>query len=111
MMDIQKLYSQRFIDTGLEKRDRVWKILCERFFDPLINPESTVLDLGCGYGEFINNVRCKHKLAVDLNPDIAAGLDQCVKFYKLFVSKLHERATESVNLVFTSYVLYHLATK
>jgi ubiquinone/menaquinone biosynthesis C-methylase UbiE len=111
MTDIQKLYAQRFVDTGLEKRDRVWKVLCERFFDPLINPDSTVLDLGCGYGEFINNVRCKHKIAVDMNPDAAARLHSEIKFYKSSATDLGVVDTDSIDAVFTSNVLEHLSSK
>jgi len=111
MTDIQKLYADRFANTGLEKRDRVWKVLCERFFDPLIDPDSTVLDLGCGYGEFINNVRCSHKLALDVNPDAAAHLDPSVKFYRKSLTDLAEIASDTVDTVFTSNVLEHLANK
>ena len=32
-----------------------------------------VLDLGCGYGEFINNVSCTKKFAMDLNPTARRG--------------------------------------
>jgi SAM-dependent methyltransferase len=111
MTDVQKLYANRFIDTGLEKRDRVWKVLCERFFDRLIDADDTVLDLGCGYGEFINNVRCRHKLAVDANPDAAARLNSGVRFYERFITELDVFENDSVDTVFTSNVLEHLASK
>ena len=111
MTDIQKLYANRFADTGLEKRDRVWKVLCERFFDRLIDPDSTVLDLGCGYGEFINNIRCGHKLAVDVNPDAAAHLDPSVTFHRKSLTDLADIASDSIDTVFTSNVLEHLASK
>ncbi|MGA8552637.1 MAG: hypothetical protein WB678_20630, partial [Stellaceae bacterium] len=78
MADIQRLYALRFADIGLQKRQRVWKVLCNCFFNALIGSDSTVLDLACGYGEFINNVRCGRKFAVDVNPDAAANLDECV---------------------------------
>jgi len=34
-------------------------------------PESVVLDLGCGYCEFINNICAAKKFGMDLNPDAA----------------------------------------
>src|ERR1700679_1449574 len=65
--DLQKLYSTRF--TGQEAyRDRVWKILTSEFFSRWIKPSDTILDLGCGYGEFINNVKATKKYGMDLNP-------------------------------------------
>lgn len=111
MTDIQKLYANRFIDTGLEKRKRVWKALCEQFFDPLIDADGTVLDLGCGYGEFINNVRCRHKIAVDVNPDAAAHLHSDVRFFRTRVTDLSAIGADSIDTVFTSNMLEHLTSK
>jgi hypothetical protein len=37
------------------RRNTLWKTLCESFFQRYVRPEHTVLELGCGYGEFINN--------------------------------------------------------
>jgi hypothetical protein len=56
MADLQKIYSERFSMTGLDKRRRVWKILCRAFFDSYLSPELTVVDLACGYGEFMGIV-------------------------------------------------------
>ena len=39
-----------------------------------------VLDLGCGYGEFINQVRARRKIAMDLNPDAPSHLAPGVEF-------------------------------
>ena len=105
MADIQKLYALRFTDTGLEKRKRVWKVLCDRFFNGLINADSTVLDLACGYGEFINNVRCGRKLAVDLNPNAQANLDAGVEFYESPATDLTLIDDDSIDTVFTSNFL------
>src|ERR1039457_733784 len=52
-MDLIAIYQERFTKTGLGKRDQVWKALCRSFFDPLIGSDKIVLDLACGYGEFI----------------------------------------------------------
>ena len=54
---------------GLEEyRNDVWKVLVNQFFGKWINPDDTILDLGCGYGEFINHTNAKVKHAMDLNP-------------------------------------------
>jgi hypothetical protein len=53
-MDLPAIYRHRFEATGLDKRNRVWKVLCQYFFNPMIGPDQDVLDLACGYGEFIN---------------------------------------------------------
>ena len=70
MPNLKAIYSSRFRSTGLEKRQRVWNVLCDRFFDRIVDgADKTVLDLACGYGEFINAINAKHKIGVDLNPD------------------------------------------
>jgi ubiquinone/menaquinone biosynthesis C-methylase UbiE len=56
--NLQQLYAIRFGDTGLAKRDRVWRVLCEDFFNALVEPGGVVLDLACGYGEFIRKGLC-----------------------------------------------------
>ena len=106
--NLQQLYALRFADTGLDKRKRVWKILCEDFFNKLINPENTVLDLACGYGEFINNVRCRRKIAVDVNPDAQTYLNDEVMFVECPATNLTKLADDSVDTVFTSNFLEHL---
>ena len=79
MIDIQTLYSQRFHEAGLERRRRVWRVLCDEFFSRLVEPNDSVLDLACGYGEFINAVRAKQRIGIDLNPDAARFLDSAVR--------------------------------
>ena len=53
-------YQMRF--SAIEQyRNKVWKILCNEYFSKFIHSESHVLDLGCGWGEFINNVTAAKK--------------------------------------------------
>ena len=53
-------YQLRF-DGHEEYRLRVWRILCEGFFNRYIQPQQEVLDLGTGWGEFINQVEAAKK--------------------------------------------------
>ena len=78
--DLASIYKSRFSNTGLEKRKRVWKILCDDFFQKHVPPQSVVLDLACGYGEFINNIAASKKYGVDLNPDAPSHLSSEVEF-------------------------------
>lgn len=50
-----RIYRRRFAQTAAY-RNRVWRVLTDRFFSRWIGPGNAVLDLGCGDGEFINNV-------------------------------------------------------
>ncbi len=109
--NLQTIYAERFNRTGLDKRRRVWKILCDDFFDDLVPPDATVLDLACGYGEFINQVRAKRKLAIDLNPDAPRFLSNDVTYYCKPATDLSDIAEASVDVVFASNFLEHLHDK
>ena len=65
--DLQEIYSRRF-QGNLEYRNRVWQTLTEDFFSQWIGPADRVLDLGCGYCQFINHIACGEKYGMDLNP-------------------------------------------
>ncbi|EUA94217.1 glycosyl transferase, partial [Mycobacterium ulcerans str. Harvey] len=39
-----------------------------------------MLDLGCGYGEFLNHVCAARRIGVDLNPDSADMLEPGIEF-------------------------------
>ena len=110
-MDLQAIYRERFSDTGFAKRDRVWKVLCGSFFNSLIGQDKTVLDLACGYGEFINNVAARKKIAVDLNSDAKIHLHPEVQFVLSEAGNLSDIPDGSIDAVFTSNFLEHLPDK
>jgi SAM-dependent methyltransferase len=108
---ISALYEERFEQSGLAKRDKVWKVLCKHFFDQRIPADATVLDLACGYGEFINNIKAKQKIAVDLNPDAAGRLAPGIAFFNAPATDLSIVGREIADVVFTSNFLEHLPDK
>src|SRR5262245_58452684 len=111
MADVQSIYRARFGITGLEKRDKVWKVLCDAYFSKLISPEATVLDLACGYGEFINNIKAANKYAVDLNTDSPKYLQQDVIFKNSVATDLSFVGPDTIDVAFTSNFLEHLKDK
>lgn len=52
--------------TGDGRRTVVWQALWRYYFSRLIGPDDCVLDLGCGYGDFINSVSARRRLALDV---------------------------------------------
>ncbi len=108
---LSTIYAARFSETGLDKRDRVWRELCRRYFDARVRPEDTVLDIACGYGEFVNNIRAGRRIAVDLNPDAARALAPGVEFHRTPATDLSMIETGSVDFAFTSNFLEHLPSK
>ena len=108
--ELQRIYNRRFSQTAA-CRHRVWKVLAASFFSRWIAPDATVLDLGCGYGEFINNIRAKEKLAMDLNPDAPKHLAREVRFFEQDCSGTWPLAEGTLDIVFTSNFFEHLPDK
>ncbi|MCX7648420.1 MAG: class I SAM-dependent methyltransferase [Elusimicrobiales bacterium] len=66
---IKKIYSNRFC-SDLEFRKKMWNVLCSDFFQKYISVKDTVVEVGAGYCEFINNIKAHKKIAIDINEDI-----------------------------------------
>jgi SAM-dependent methyltransferase len=108
--DLDQIYEIRF--SGLEEyRNNVWEILVNQFFSKWINPNDTILDLGCGYGEFINHANAKVKHAMDLNPRTRKLLKDDVIFHEQDCSKAWPLEENSLDLIFTSNFFEHLPNK
>ncbi|HEY5911475.1 MAG TPA: class I SAM-dependent methyltransferase [Verrucomicrobiae bacterium] len=108
--DLQRIYESRFAG-GLEYRRAVWRVLIADFFGRYLRPEQTVLDLGCGYGEFINQVPCARRFAMDLNPESARQLAPEVKLFPQDCATPWPLTDSSLDVVFTSNFFEHLPDK
>jgi SAM-dependent methyltransferase len=108
--DLQRIYQARFQDNAAYRRT-VWKLLIQRRFQRYARGDSAVLDLGCGYGEFINQVQCASKFAMDLNPDAPGRLAPGVKCFLQDCSTKWPLEDNSLDLVFTSNFFEHLPDK
>jgi SAM-dependent methyltransferase len=108
--DLQKIYSARF--SGQQAyRQKVWQILTAQFFSQWIKPTDVVLDLGCGYGEFIGNVVAARKFAMDLNPSSKDYVPNDVELLEQDCSLPWPLPANSLDVVFTSNFFEHLPTK
>ncbi|MCC7366860.1 MAG: glycosyltransferase [Chloroflexi bacterium] len=105
--DLQQIYRNRFGEHR-NARAEIWRVLVRDFFQASIKRSDTVLDLGCGYGEFLNHVRCARRIGVDLNPDSASMLDADIEFHHGVVDDLSFLSDHTVDVVFTSNLLEHL---
>ena len=108
--DLQRIYGARFADN-LEYRRQVWSVLVSDWFGKFVRGTDSVLDLGCGYGEFINTISCAQKLAMDLNPDAPRFLGNDVKFLLQDCSARWALPEASLDVVFTSNFFEHLPDK
>lgn len=110
-LDPQQVYRHRFDARAKTAKAKVWQVLVGSFFQKWIRSDDTVLELGCGYGEFLNYLRCKRRIGVDLNPDSAEHLEERIEFHEGNILDLAFVADESVDVVFTSNVMEHLPSK
>jgi hypothetical protein len=90
------------------KRDVVWKALWRFYFNRIVPADGCVLDLGAGYGSFINNVVARRRIALDTWPDfpryLAPGVEACVGR----VTDLDFLADGAVDFCFASNLFEHL---
>ena len=64
------------------KRDVVWQALWRFYFSHRVPADGCVLDLGAGFGNFINSVRARRRIALDAWPEftrfLAPGIESHV---------------------------------
>ena len=103
-------YERRFAATR-DYRRRIWSVLAPEYFQRRIPVDHTLLDLGCGWGEFINQIRAGAKFGMDLNPDSARHLADGVQFLHQDCSQPWQIEPGSLDTVFTSNFFEHLPDK
>jgi SAM-dependent methyltransferase len=107
--DLPTIYARRFSDADAPGRDAVWREIT-RFLQRWVEPSATVLDLACDRGSFINNVTAADRVGVDIR-DVRRHLDPAVRFVQSDgLALLDQVPAESVDVVFMSNYLEHLAS-
>lgn len=105
--ELQRIYEARF-EGRHDYRNKVWTVLIRDFFQKYIRRDGAVLDLGAGYGEFINNISCGAKYAMDLNLDTAQKVNVDVTVLAQDCSEPWPLRDSSLDVVFTSNFFEHL---
>jgi len=108
--NLQHIYSRRF-DAQQKYRNRVWRVLVDDFFQDLVPTDGAVLDMGCGYGQFINNIGAAKKFAMDLNPQAQQHLAKDVTLFQQDCSTTWPLPDKSLDVVFSSNFFEHLPSK
>ena len=90
------------------RRERLWATLCESYFQEQVAPEACVLELGAGYGHFINNIRCRRRIALDSWPGMLPFLKPGVEGIVSPATDLSAIEDASVDFAFASNLFEHL---
>ena len=108
---LKRLYEQRFQPMERQQKNELWRVLCQSFFQKYVSDSDTVVDLGAGYCEFINNIRCANKIAVDLNEETVNFAAEEVRVVLVPVSNLSPLEDGTVDVTFCSNLFEHLQSK
>jgi len=108
--ELQQQYSRRFA-AQRDYRYRVWTVLTRDFFQPWVHGTAAVLDLGCGWGEFINQIQAGRRYGMDLNSESPQHLQTDVVFFSQDCSTRWPLGEGELDVVFTSNFFEHLPDK
>jgi SAM-dependent methyltransferase len=108
-MNLDPIYVARFPEADREAKNAIWQVLCRHFFQRYVGRDDVVLDLGPGFGEFLNHIRCGHRIAVDIERlsgrSLPAGTEEVLVASDRLSSKV---SPASVDIVFCSNFFEHL---
>lgn len=88
------------------KRRTVWKEIV-RFLGEYVPENGTVVNLGAGYCDFINQVKARRKVAVDLSEESEQYCHPDVEFFRASVLNLSFLEDGSADVVHASNLLEH----
>lgn len=100
-------HTSRFVADG--RRETLWRALWQYHFRHMISPDDCVLDLGAGYGSFINNVTARRRIALDAWPGFAAHLSPGVEAIVGDATALDGIDDGTVDFAFASNLFEHLS--
>lgn len=90
------------------RRDVLWQSLWRYRFSAMIRPDDCVLDLGAGYGNFINAVVARRRIAVDAWEGFPAHLAPGVEHKVGSVTDLDFLDDGAIDFAFASNLFEHL---
>jgi hypothetical protein len=90
------------------RRKLLWLALWRHYFRGLIGPDDCVLDIGCGYGDFINAVEARKRIALDSWSDFPSYLQAGVEPIVGSAIDVGNLVKEPVDFAFASNLFEHL---
>lgn len=111
MSTVQKIYNNRFSEDERVRKDKIWRMLSKHFFQKLIPLSNTIMDVGAGNCEFINHIKCREKIAIDMNPDTKQYANKDVRVFNLKTDMVKKVFNRKIDTVFVSNFFEHLNSK
>ncbi len=110
---LKKLYANRFDSRQMQAKAVLWKVLIDDFLQKYVPSQSSVLDIGGGYCEFLNQIRAEKKCLIDLNPDSKLFANPDIKVVNIDVLNLGNGSlfSEQFDCIFISNFFEHLSNK
>jgi SAM-dependent methyltransferase len=106
-MNTDKYYQTRFVED--KSREKVWRAINE-YLQKYVKENATVLDLGCGYGDFVKGIKAESKFAIDLNDNLKIFFEkEKIKFISQSVLTEFAIPDNSVDVVFASNLFEHFS--
>ena len=105
MTDWNQYYRTRFQPDP--RRGKVWKLICD-WLRSEIPADATVLELGAGYCDFINNVGARRKLALDMSDTVRTAAGKDVETHVGSCTNLSFSGDATIDVVFASNLFEHL---
>lgn len=98
------------VQVNSSKRRQVQKGIINYLRPFLFNADS-VIDIGCGRGEFITQVEAKFKFAIDLDSSAGSFLHSGINFIHGSHDSLSRFGRESIDVIWASNFVEHLEMK
>ena len=91
------------------RRSVLWGALWRYYFSRRVAAGDTVVDLGCGYGDFINNVTARRRIALDAWPGFEKHIAPGVETIVAPVTDLSRLPDGAVDYAFASNLFEHVS--
>lgn len=108
---LSSIYKVRYDVDAEKKKLAIWKILCSDFLQKFIRENDAVMDVAAGHCEFINNIQCGKKYAVDIDGRIKQYAGNDVRIFITSAEKLPGEVRGKIDIVFMGCLLEHLPSK